>query len=121
MAIVATDLLAGVLVGMALSLVRLAWHSAQLNVRLHHHDEPGTASLRLGSATFPRVPSVARTLERVPPNTRLQLVVDRLHHVDQACLELLREWSRHASARGCELTVDWQQLNQRVEGVRRVI
>ena len=119
-AIVATDLLAGVLVGFALSLFRLALHSARLKVGLDHHDEPGTASLRLeGSATFLRVPSVARTLERVPPNTRLKLVVDQLHHVDQACLELLREWGRNASSRGCELVVDWQQLNQRVEGVRR--
>jgi MFS superfamily sulfate permease-like transporter len=119
-AIVATDLLAGVLVGFALSLFRLALHSSRLKVGLDHHDEPGTASLRLeGSATFLRVPSVARTLERVPPNTRLKLVVDRLHHVDQACLELLREWSRNASSRGCELVVDWQQLNQRVEGVGR--
>jgi MFS superfamily sulfate permease-like transporter len=119
-AIVATDLLAGVLIGFALSLFRLALHSSRLKVGLHHHEEPGTASLRLeGSATFLRVPSVARTLESVPPNTRLQLQVDRLHHVDQACLELLREWSRNASARGCELVVDWQQLNLRVEGVRR--
>ncbi len=119
-AIVATDLLAGVLIGFALSLFRLALHSSRLKVGLDHHDEPGMASLHLeGSATFLRVPSVARTLERVPPNTRLQLVVDRLHHVDQACLELLREWSRNASSRGCELVVDWQQLNQRVEGVGR--
>ncbi|WP_199098482.1 SulP family inorganic anion transporter [Dyella sp. ASV21] len=119
-AIVATDLLAGVLVGFALSLFRLALHSSRLKVGLENHDEPGMALLRLeGSATFLRVPSVARTLERVPPNTRLQLVVDRLHHVDQACLELLREWGRNASARGCELVVDWHQLNQRVEGVRR--
>ncbi|WP_430390944.1 SulP family inorganic anion transporter [Dyella sp. 20L07] len=119
-AIVATDLLAGVLVGFALSLFRLALHSSRLKVGLDHHDVPGTASLRLeGSATFLRVPSVARTLELVPPNTRLQLVVDRLQHVDQACLELLRDWGRNASSRGCELVVDWQQLNQRVEGVRR--
>ncbi|PMQ02701.1 C4-dicarboxylic acid transporter DauA [Dyella sp. AD56] len=119
-AIVATDLLAGVLIGFALSLFRLALHSSRLKVGLDHHEEPGTASLRLeGSATFLRVPSVARTLERVPPNTRVQLDVGGLHHVDQACLELLREWGRNASARGCELVVDWQQLNQRVEGVRR--
>ncbi|AIF48599.1 SulP family inorganic anion transporter [Dyella japonica] len=119
-AIVATDLLAGVLIGFALSLFRLALHSARLKVGLDHHDEPGSASLRLeGSATFLRVPTVARTLERVPPNTRVQLDVNRLNHVDQACLELLREWGRNASARGCELVVDWHQLNQRVEGVRR--
>lgn len=119
-AIVATDLLAGVLIGFALSLFRLALRSSRLKVALDHHDEPGRASLRLeGSATFLRVPSMARTLERVPPNTRVQLDMDGLHHVDQACLELLREWGRNASARGCELIVDWQQLNQRVEGVRR--
>jgi len=119
-AIVATDLLAGVLIGFALSLFRLALHSSRLKVGLDHHEEPGLASLRLeGSATFLRVPSVARTLERVPPNTRVQLDVECLHHVDQACLELLREWGRNASARGCELVVDWHQLNQRVEGVRR--
>jgi ABC-type transporter Mla MlaB component len=61
---------------------------------------------------------MARTLERVPPNTRLQLVMDRLHHVDQACLELLRDWSRNASTIGCELVVDWKELQRRVEGVK---
>ncbi|WP_266158130.1 SulP family inorganic anion transporter [Dyella silvatica] len=119
-AIVATDLLAGVLIGFALSLFRLALLSSRLKVDLDHHDEPGHASLHLeGSATFLKVPSMARTLERVPPNTRLQLVMDRLHHVDQACLELLRDWSRNASTKGCELVVDWQELELRVEGVKR--
>jgi len=73
-----------------------------------------------GSATFLKVPSMARTLERVPNNTRLTLVLDRLLHVDQACLEMLREWSRNASTRGCELVVDWKALDSRVEG-RRVV
>jgi MFS superfamily sulfate permease-like transporter len=117
-AIVATDLLAGVLVGFGLSLFRLALLSSRLQVGLHHHEEqPGSASLRLaGSATFLKVPSMARTLERVPPNTRLQLVVDQLHHVDQAFLELLRDWGRNAAARGSELVVDWTELHRRVEG-----
>jgi MFS superfamily sulfate permease-like transporter len=120
LAIVATDLLTGVLIGFALSLVRLAVQSSQLKVGLDKHEEPGTALLQLdGSATFLKVPALARTLERVPPNTRLLLEVDRLNHVDQACLELLTDWGRNASARGCELVVDWHALHRRVEGLRK--
>ncbi|MGA7436910.1 MAG: SulP family inorganic anion transporter [Luteibacter sp.] len=119
-AIVATDLLTGVIVGFGLSLFRLALLSSKLKMDVKHHDEPGHATLHLeGSATFLKVPTMARTLEGVPPNTRLQVSMDQLLHVDQASLELLREWGRNASKRGCELIVDWQELNRRVEGSRQ--
>jgi MFS superfamily sulfate permease-like transporter len=118
--IVATDLLTGVLIGFGLSILRLALQSSRLQVGLTDHDEPGTAMLQLdGSATFLKVPALARTLERVPPNTRLLLEVERLRHVDQACLELLTEWGNNAKARGCELVVDWKALHLRVEGLRK--
>lgn len=120
MAIVATDLLTGVLIGFGLSILRLALQSARLQVDLEEHDEPGAVMLQLdGSATFLKVPALARTLERVPPNTRVLLEVNRLRHVDQACLELLTEWERNAKARGCELVVDWKALHLRVEGLRQ--
>lgn len=127
-AIVATDLLTGVLIGFALSLLRLALQQSRLTVGVHAHEDAGDAGagegagkLRLsleGSATFLRVPTMARTLERLPPNTELHLDVARLRHVDHACLELLRDWSRNAAARGCALVVDWKELDRRVEGQR---
>jgi MFS superfamily sulfate permease-like transporter len=118
-AIVATDLLTGVIIGFGMSLLRLALLSSRLKMDVTHHDEPGAATLHLeGSATFLKVPTMARTLERIPPNTRLSVMLDRLHHIDQASLELLREWGRNASKRGCELVVDWQELGRRVEGAR---
>jgi len=118
LAIVATDLLAGVLIGFGLSLLRLALHSSRLRVGLEKHEEgPSAARLKLeGSATFLKVPAIARTLEQVPPNTRLHLTLERLHHIDQASLELLKDWGRNAAARGCELVVDWRELHLRVEG-----
>jgi len=119
-AIVATDLLTGVMVGFGLSLFRLALLSSRMTMNVEHHAEPGTATLHLaGSATFLKVPTMARTLETVPPNTRLNVSMDRLRHVDQASLELLREWEQNASKRGCELVMDWQELDRRVEGSRQ--
>jgi MFS superfamily sulfate permease-like transporter len=120
LSIVATDLLTGVVIGFALSLLHLALQSSRLEVGLDQHNEPGTKLLQLdGSATFLKVPALARTLERVPPNTRLLVEVDRLNNVDQACLELLTDWGRNASTRGCELVVDWNALHRRVEGLRK--
>ena len=118
LAIVVTDLLTGVLLGFGLSILRLALQSSRLHVGITH--QPGRAMLHLdGAATFLKVPALARTLERVPPNTRVLLQVERLRHVDHACLELLTEWGRNAKARGCELVVDWSALHRRVEGARR--
>ncbi|WP_355586435.1 SulP family inorganic anion transporter [Xanthomonas cannabis] len=117
-AIVATDLLTGVLIGFGLSLFRLALHSSRLKVEVREHaDKKDEMHLTLqGSATFLKVPAMARTLESVPPNTALHLDVAKLHHVDHACIELLRDWSRNAASRGCELVVDWKELDRRVEG-----
>ena len=117
-AIVATDLLTGVLIGFGLSLFRLALHSSRLKVHVSEHaDKKDQMHLTLqGSATFLKVPAMVRTLESVPPNTALHLDVAKLHHVDHACIELLRDWSRNAASRGCELVVDWKELDRRVEG-----
>ncbi|RUL78276.1 SulP family inorganic anion transporter [Dyella choica] len=120
LAIVATDLLTGVLVGFALSVLKLALQSSRLRMGLTDHQEPGMLKLELdGSATFFKVPALTRTLDQVPPNTRVLLDVGRLHHVDQACLEVLTEWQDNARARGCELVVDWKALHARVEGLRQ--
>lgn len=115
--IVFIDLLAGVLIGFVLSLLRLSLHASRLDVRLHAHDQGPHLRLSLsGAATFLGVPAMLRTLEQVPPNRELHVDIDELHHVDHACLELLREWDNSAPARGCRLVVDWQGLRERVEG-----
>jgi len=116
--IVATDLLTGVIVGFALSLLRLSLHSSRLKVDVHEPEGEGNRLVLAldGSATFLRVPEMARTLERVPPGRELHLDVSKLRHVDHACLELLRDFARNAAARGNALVVDWQALGTRTEG-----
>lgn len=118
LAIVATDLLTGVIVGFALSLLRLSLHSSRLKVNVHEPEGEGNRLVLAldGSATFLRVPEMARTLEQVPPGRELHLDVSRLRHVDHACLELLRDFARNAAARGNTLVVDWQALETRTEG-----
>lgn len=116
-AIVATDLLVGVIIGFGLSLFRLALLSSKLKADLHEHEEPGHATFNLkGSATFLQVPAMARKLDAMPANTKVTVDISELIHVDQACLELLKEWERNAQTRGIEVVLDWKQLDECVEG-----
>ena len=105
--IVATDLLTGVLAGMALSILRLALRAAMLHVNLRQLDKPNQWELRLeGSATFLSVPRLAKALDAVPEGATLHLDVDRLRFIDHACLVLLKDWQRTAPATNRRMVVD---------------
>ncbi len=110
--IVATDLLIGVGVGMALALLKLLWTFSYLNIRREVLD--GKTSLYLeGAATFVRLPYLAATLEAVTPSTELHIHLDRLTYIDHACLELLMNWEQQHTATGGSLVMDWASLTAR--------
>ncbi|MDP9942105.1 SulP family inorganic anion transporter [Ectopseudomonas alcaliphila] len=118
--IVFTDLLTGVLVGFALTLLKLVWSASRLRVKLVPTG-PNSAELRMsGAATFLRVPQLAKLLASVEPGTRLHLSLARVSYIDHACMELLEDWGRSARAQGGGLEiVEGAALKRRVEGRQR--
>ncbi|MNF37665.1 Bicarbonate transporter BicA [compost metagenome] len=114
--IVAVDLLSGVLLGFALTLVKLAWKASRLKISLIQ-GEPGHAELRLvGAATFLKVPRLAHVLEGVSPGTQLHVPMEHLSYIDHACMELLEDWGRAAHQQGGALLIEQRALNRRLEG-----
>src|SRR5262249_15461168 len=69
-----------------------------------------------GSATFLRLPRLARALDRVPPGCELLVEFDRLSYIDHACLELLMTWEQQHVATGGKVVVDWKALTARFTG-----
>ncbi|WP_342651570.1 SulP family inorganic anion transporter [Pseudomonas sp. REB1044] len=117
LAIVFTDLLTGVLVGFALTLLKLAFKAARLKINLVPLDEPGHLELRLsGAATFLKVPALTQTLESVPPGTTLHVPLGNLSYIDHSVLELLEDWGRSSLAAGSHLRIEQHGLKRRVEG-----
>jgi MFS superfamily sulfate permease-like transporter len=114
-AIVATNLLEGVLIGLGLSLLKLIYTFSHLDA--HLRDENGVTTLTLeGSATFVRLPKLAAALDAVPPGTRLHINLEGLAHVDHACLDLLANWREQHAATGGEMFVDWDALQHKHHG-----
>jgi MFS superfamily sulfate permease-like transporter len=109
--IVVEDLLVGVLVGVALSAVKLLYVFSHLATTLEVDADENRATLRLnGSATFIRLPRFAEALEQVPRGSELHIDVEGLNYIDHACLELLSNWSRQHEKTGGSTTIDWNRL-----------
>ncbi len=117
LAIVFSDLLTGVLLGFALTLLKLAFKAARLKINLVDLPETGHKELRLsGAATFLKVPALTQVLESVPAGTTLHVPLTHLTYIDHACLELLEDWGRANQAMGTRLLIEQRGLKRRTEG-----
>lgn len=109
--IVFADLLAGVVLGVALSAAKLLWIFSRLEVE--RRDEPG-GRVRLtldGAATFLRLPVLARALEAVPPGRTVAVDLDRVRLVDHAVRHLLHSFRKQYEATGGRVEIDWHRLD----------
>ena len=116
-AIVGTNLLTGVMIGVAASVVKLLHTVTHLRVALssdgaQHH-------LRLdGAATFLRLPALAQALESVPRSSELHVHLDHLTHVDHAALDAIMGWERQAERAGGRLVIEWEEIRGLYQGAR---
>ena len=107
--IVAGDLLKGVVLGLLLSIGKLLYTLAQLEIETIY--EEGRTIMRLkGSAAFVRLPQLAGALERVPSGDVLHLDVEELEYIDHACLDLVGSWGKQQEKMGGGLEVEWGNL-----------
>jgi MFS superfamily sulfate permease-like transporter len=112
--IVSTDLLTGVLAGIALAAVKLLYTFSHLETKLTVDQEKHSAILSLyGAATFIRLPRVAAELESVPRGTELHVDFEHLDYIDHACLELMMNWAKQHENTGGRLVIDWESLHAR--------
>jgi len=100
--VVAEDLLTGVLVGIALSLLELAPNLRRLTLKV---DSDGPAMRIAGAATFFTLPKLSDALDALPTG-QVRLDVSKLSSVDHTCAEMLKDWfvRRRASGHAVELT-----------------
>lgn len=112
--IVATNLLAGVVVGLVLSLLKLLYAFSHLEVEKTEDTGANRVDLRLkGAATLIRLPMLASELERLKPNTQVHVHIDDLDYIDHACIDLLSNWDRQHRTTGGSLEIEWDGLTEK--------
>lgn len=117
-AIVCTDLLHGVIIGFAVSAVRLLLVFTRLDAEIEHVHEHRYELKLDGTACFLTLPKVIDALDRVPDGSELHVHFEHLTYVDHACLELFSSWEQRQEALGGALVVEWHELERRFRGGR---
>jgi MFS superfamily sulfate permease-like transporter len=111
--IIAIDLLTGVLMGIALTAMKLIYKISRLNVHLKKEEKNRRINIYLeGMATFMQLPKLAAILERVPPKTDLHLHVDKLVYIDRSCLDFLSTWTKQQEQKESRVTMQWEKLEE---------
>lgn len=109
--IVATDLLKGILIGIALAMVKLLYRFTHIRIEVRHdHGNQRTTIHLSGSATFLRLPELSHALESVPAAHELIVELEELDYIDHASLALLTSWEKQHLAQGGRASIGWEQL-----------
>lgn len=110
-AIVATDLLTGVLVGLGLALGRLLYTFLRLEIVSSEAEDGARIDIAFrGAATFVQLPRVAETLESISDEVEVHFHLGGLAYADHAILELVKEWE---SRRAGLVRLEWDAWKAR--------
>jgi MFS superfamily sulfate permease-like transporter len=111
--IIVSDLLTGVSIGVALTIITLILKVSRLNIFIHKNEENCEINIYIeGTATFVQLPKLVAILDRVPPQSDLHLHVDKLVYIDHSCLEFLSTWQKQQEQKDSKVTMPWEKLKQ---------
>ncbi|MBL4849100.1 MAG: SulP family inorganic anion transporter [Planctomycetes bacterium] len=111
--IVATNLLAGILVGLGLAALKLLYAATRLRIEIVEvTPQRIDVSLR-GAATFLGLPQLAQALETIPLETHIEIHLDELAYADAACLDFLTGFEERHAKLGGSVHVCWETLKER--------
>ncbi|WP_340375145.1 SulP family inorganic anion transporter [Streptomyces sp. SS7] len=100
--IVAVSMFEGVLIGLALAVVKTAWEASHIRLEVVDKGAGPVQAHLSGNATFLRLPKILDSLEALPQDRPVELNLTGLHHLDHACRTALESWARQHSAAGTE-------------------
>ena len=111
LAIVFTDLLTGVVIGVGASVAKLLYTVTHLKLTTTRVEEAYHVHIE-GAATFLRLPALATVLEAIPRSAELHIHIERASFVDHAALESIMSWERQAERANGKLVLEWEEIRQ---------
>ena len=112
-AIVAFDLLTGVLLGLALALLEVIPHLRRPALRIRRRvDAQGAAVSLAGTATFLHLPRLASELDAIPPGVPVRVQGRGLRFLDHTCADLLAQWRQQREATGLKVALDGRLVSR---------
>lgn len=118
-AILFTNLFEGILVGFFCALVKSAYKVLKVDIDTEFSEETNTVTAKIhGNITFIQLPTLIEALESLPRDKNITLCAERLHYIDHACIDFIKEWEKERQSEITEKNLDydvhvsWEQMKE---------
>ncbi len=111
LAIVFTGLLTGIMIGFAVSVLKLLYAFSHLELEVTQEGERYDIDAH-GAATFVQLPRLAEALERIPAEAEVHVHLGGLAYMDHACAELLHRQQERRQQKGGVLLTEWDEVRR---------
>jgi MFS superfamily sulfate permease-like transporter len=109
--IVASNLLTGILVGLALSALKVLWALSHVGIDVRRDDSRSYVEVEIsGAATFLRMPKLVDTLSSIPDGVEARVRFHNLEYIDHACMDAISTWADQRSKKNASVVVEWDEL-----------
>lgn len=118
-AILFTNLFEGILAGFFCALVKSAYKVLKVDIDTEYDENTNTVTAKVhGNITFIQLPTLIEALESLPKDSNIILCAERLHYIDHACIDFIKEWEKERRAeiekknQSYDVHVAWEQMKE---------
>lgn len=109
--VVLTNLLEGILIGVAFSILKNIYKMMQLNILVSKSKTSNKITVFFnGNLTFLKLPQIKKILEDIDNGQQVSIRFERFNHIDHACIDTLIEWQVKYEETGGKVYIDWDLL-----------
>lgn len=113
-AILATNLLEGIIVGLLVSFIRLLHQINHLKIATHVIEGTDVIEIDLkGAANFVTLPQIADVLECIERKKKVYIFFDKCQYIDHSCIDFLVNWETQYMASGGKVVLELHTLTDR--------
>ena len=110
-AILFTNLFEGIIIGFACAIIKSAYKVLKINIETEETQDTVTAKL-YGNITFIQLPILIETLEQLPEDKKIILCVNKLHFIDHACIDYIKEWEADRKKHNHQVEINWLEMEK---------
>ncbi len=118
-AILFTNLFEGIIAGFVCALIKSAYKVLKVDIDTEFDENTNTVTAKVhGNITFIQLPTLIEALESLPKDKNILLCAERLHYIDHACIDFIKEWEKERLSeiqeKGSKYTVhvSWEQMKE---------
>ncbi len=110
-AILFTNLFEGILIGFGAALAKSVFKMLKVNIHVEDDGEKTIVKLS-GNIIFLQLPQLIEVFENLPEDKDIYVCADRLHFIDHACADFIKDWQDAQGIKDYNVEVDWAKISR---------